>query len=70
MLQNCNQWKTCSKCDDEKKIIMFSRMGKGYRPECKACDSKRYYASKAKKELLVVQPNPSLFKRLVAWILG
>jgi hypothetical protein len=67
---NCTKWKTCSKCGDEKKLVMFSRMGEGYRPSCKDCDSKGYYRRKAKKALLVEQPKISLLKRVLSWVLG
>lgn len=66
----CTEWKTCSKCDEEKKLVMFSRMGKGYRPSCKFCDSKAYYAKKEKKtEQVQVKEMPqSLASKIIKWI--
>ena len=67
---NCTEWKTCTKCGDEKKLVMFSRSGEGYRPSCKQCDAKAYQARKANKieQVQVKAMSKLLASRIIKWI--
>ena len=73
----CNEWKTCTKCGEEKKEVFFS-IGRGKRKaQCKECD-KAYRESKkldkvcdkAFRGFNNTEPKPSLLKRIAKWILS
>lgn len=64
-IRDCDEWKTCSKCGEEKKLVFFSKCRDKRRPECKACDAIAYRNRKARNSL----PNKSntILGRFVSW---
>ena len=44
-----NELKHCNKCNEDKKIEMFSKTGGKYTTICKGCENKRKQAGRSKK---------------------
>jgi len=63
----CNTWKTCTKCNEERKTVFFSKYINGTKAQCKYCDAKAYRDKKNKHiEQPVVYTN--WYDKLIDWL--
>ena len=61
---NCTTWKTCTKCNEERKTVFFSK-GKA---QCKYCDALAYRNRKPKA--ITTEEHIGWFKKTIKWILS